>query len=133
MTTSAGTGSEGFYNADGSLQDIKVKALARSYLQYTQGDLNSMSFDINTADFQAVFTLKTKISSPSVLFFSEEYWYQNGITFDLYDVETSNLLVKYTDYWVDETQANFIQFAVTNSAYDGKQVQIKASPLSQTQ
>lgn len=37
LTTSAGTGSEGFYNADGSLQDWKVKALARSYLMATQG------------------------------------------------------------------------------------------------
>jgi hypothetical protein len=28
LTTSAGTGSEGFYNNDGTLQDGKVKALA---------------------------------------------------------------------------------------------------------
>ena len=32
LTTSAGTGSEGFYNADGSLQGWKAKALSRSYL-----------------------------------------------------------------------------------------------------
>lgn len=31
LTTSAGTGSEGFWNQDGTLQDYKVKALARSY------------------------------------------------------------------------------------------------------
>ena len=35
LTTSAGTGSEGFYNKDGSLQSWKVKALARSYLMTT--------------------------------------------------------------------------------------------------
>lgn len=35
LTTSAGTGSEGFYNADGSLQTSKVKALTRTYLMYT--------------------------------------------------------------------------------------------------
>lgn len=35
LTTSAGTGSEGFYNDDGSLQEIKVKALARTYNLYT--------------------------------------------------------------------------------------------------
>jgi len=41
LTTSAseGNGSEGFYNNDGTLQDWKVKALARSYLQFTQGVL----------------------------------------------------------------------------------------------
>ena len=32
LTTSAGTGSEGFWEADGTLQAWKVKALARSYL-----------------------------------------------------------------------------------------------------
>ena len=41
LTTSAGTGSEGFYNQDGSLQEWKAKALARSYLQYTQGVLTA--------------------------------------------------------------------------------------------
>jgi endoglycosylceramidase len=35
LTTSAGTGSEGFYNSDGTLQDWKVKALTRSYLMAT--------------------------------------------------------------------------------------------------
>ena len=35
LTTSAGTGSEGFYNFDGTLQTKKVKALTRTYLQYT--------------------------------------------------------------------------------------------------
>jgi len=35
LTTSASTGSEGFYNQDGSLLAWKVKALARTYLMYT--------------------------------------------------------------------------------------------------
>lgn len=35
LTTTAGTGSEGFYNKDGSLQDKKVKALSRTYMQRT--------------------------------------------------------------------------------------------------
>jgi len=37
LTTSAGTGSEGFYNEDGTLQDWKVKALSRTYVMLTQG------------------------------------------------------------------------------------------------
>lgn len=32
LTTSAGDKSEGFYNKDGSLQQGKVKALARTYI-----------------------------------------------------------------------------------------------------
>lgn len=39
LTTSAGTGSEGFYNTDGSLQQHKVMAISRSYMPYTQGRL----------------------------------------------------------------------------------------------
>ena len=37
ITTTAGDQAEGFYNKDGTLQDWKVKALARSYMQRTQG------------------------------------------------------------------------------------------------
>ena len=32
LTTTAGTGSEGFYNVDGSLQQKKLKALTRTYV-----------------------------------------------------------------------------------------------------
>lgn len=35
LTTTASTGAEGFYEHDGTLQNWKVKALARTYLQYT--------------------------------------------------------------------------------------------------
>lgn len=35
FTTTAGTGTEGFYNFDVSLQEKKVKALARSYMPFT--------------------------------------------------------------------------------------------------
>lgn len=35
LTTSAGTGSEGFYDKNGTLQEDKVKALSRTYLQAT--------------------------------------------------------------------------------------------------
>lgn len=35
VTTTAGNSSEGFYENDGSLQQKKVKALARTYLKAT--------------------------------------------------------------------------------------------------
>lgn len=83
LTTSAGTGSEGFWNQDGTLQDYKVKALARSYLPYTQGTLSSMKFDTNTAHFKAEFTFSgaTKAAETSV-YLNKEYWYPNG--YDIY-------------------------------------------------
>lgn len=39
LTTSAGDRSEGFYDKDGTLQTDKVKALARTYVRYAQGDI----------------------------------------------------------------------------------------------
>ena len=79
LTTSAGTGSEGFWNQDGSLQDYKVKALARSYLPYTQGKLSHMFFDTNTAFLSAQFTFSdaSKDSETSV-YLNKEFWYPDG-------------------------------------------------------
>lgn len=61
LTTSAGTGEEGFYNADGSLQDWKVKALSRSYLRYTQGTLTKNHFNTKTGVFDAEFTADASV------------------------------------------------------------------------
>lgn len=44
LTTSAGSGSEGFYNKDGSIQGNKVKALGRTYVKYAQGTILKSKF-----------------------------------------------------------------------------------------
>lgn len=69
FTTTAKTGSEGFFNPDGSIQSWKVKALARSYVTNTQGTLSSMNFNVETAEFEAEFVLNASLSS-SVLYLS---------------------------------------------------------------
>jgi endoglycosylceramidase len=74
LTTSAGTGSEGFYNQDGSLQEWKAKALARSYPMFTQGVLKTLNFDTETASLDFTFTLDMKIKAPTVIFQNDEYW-----------------------------------------------------------
>ena len=68
ITTQAGTGSEGFYNDDGSLQGWKVKALTRSYLQFTQGVLTHQYFNTETASLEASFTIKTAIGAPTIIY-----------------------------------------------------------------
>ena len=78
LTTSAGTGSEGFWNQDGSLQDYKVKALARSYLPQTQGRLSAMTFNTDDATFRAKFTYSASSAAASVAYLNNEYWYTNG-------------------------------------------------------
>jgi hypothetical protein len=84
LTTSASEGSvggEGFYNGDGTLQEYKVKALARSYMQYTQGVLTKQSFDVDTSEFNVEFTAKTSIEAPSVAYLSSDYYYEDGFSF----------------------------------------------------
>ena len=76
LTTSAGTGSEGFWNQDGTLQDYKVKALARSYLPVTQGVLTSQQFDTATAAFKAEFTYSDLATGATSAYLNQEYWYQ---------------------------------------------------------
>merc|ERR1712166_683669 len=61
-SASAGTGNEGFYNNDGSLQTWKVKALARSYMMATQGEpaLSGTTFNSDTSAFSATYTVNGK-------------------------------------------------------------------------
>ena len=126
FTTSAGTGSEGFYNMDGSLQDKKIKALSRSYLPYTQGRLTSLKFHADTGDFAAAFVVDTTIAEPSVLFVSEEFWFKdakkviglthNGVQLASEQVEIRNEGVYYYFQVLDEKlNGETLQVAVTPS------------------
>ena len=78
LTTSAGVGAEGFYNKDGSLQEWKVKALARSYLMVTQGVPTFQGFNTYTGVFRAEFTVDTSIDAPTVVYLNEQFYYPNS-------------------------------------------------------
>ena len=78
------TGGEGFY-FNNSLQVGKVKALARTYIQYYQGVPELIKFDSKTGYFEANFTLMPNVKEASVLFASREYYYPNGITIQVYN------------------------------------------------
>lgn len=68
ITTSAGKSSEGFYNFDGSLEQVKVKALVRTYVKAAQGLITKMHFDTKTAVFEALIKVDTSINQPTVIF-----------------------------------------------------------------
>ena len=112
LTTSAGSASEGFYNKDGSLQNQKVKALARTYMLATQGVPKSMNFETSNAEFTSVFTVNTSIKEPTVIYYSTEYWYPHG--FDLIVSDATKNLIPETDYTLDQTKDNYLQIIVTN-------------------
>lgn len=76
FTSIARENPEGFWNQDGSLQEYKVKALARSYMPFTQGNLTSVKFDPSTAAFTAEFVYSDAAKADTVVYLNQEYWYE---------------------------------------------------------
>jgi endoglycosylceramidase len=95
LTTSAGTGSEGFYNdSDGTLQTGKVKALSRSYVKAAQGTTKSMKFDTETGNFEAIVELDLSIEKPTLVHAHQDStvdysWYPHGINVNVTSVDTN--------------------------------------------
>ena len=127
LTTSAGTGSEGFYNNDGTLQEGKVKALTRSYMMSTQGILSSMQFSTETSNFEARFEVNTDIKLPSVLYYNQQYYYTQGLNFVLYNAKDV-VLTEGKDYTLDLTQPNYAKFTVINAALNGQTITAQVTP-----
>jgi endoglycosylceramidase len=128
LTTSAGTGSEGFYNKDGSLQTLKVKALSRTYAQATQGKIVSQTFDSKTGDYTLKFTLDTSNipSAPTQIHALHTpvhgmSWYPNGVDYDVSladgtKVEKGHVLVQEAD--------NTTYFLFDTDEFNGQEITI---------
>jgi len=121
VTTTAGTGSEGFYNKDGSLQHAKVKALSRSYMQRTQGTLLAMNFNSTSTAFKAIFEADTSIDAPSQLYLNQEYWYQNKYELAFYDLQTKKAIKPQKMYKKEDT---FLFFQFTDKKMHGRKVAV---------
>jgi len=122
LTTSAGTGSEGFYNEDGTLQEGKVKALTRTYLMAAQGELSSMQFDTETGNFEGRFVVNTNIDQPTILYYNSEYWYSTGFTLVLYNGQDD--ILSASDFTVDFSQPNYARFTLTNPSLNGQTITV---------
>ncbi len=128
LTTTAGTGSEGFYNEDGTLQDAKVASLARPYLPYSQGTLESVNYNMTTKVLNATFTLDTTIKAPTVVYFNQEYTYLSGITLTLFS-STGAVLVEGSDFTIDRaSEDNYWKVQVTKETYHKQTVTLILSP-----
>ena len=102
ITTSAGSTSEGFYENDGTLQTKKVKALTRSYMKSAQGTPLSMNFNSTSGEFTATYELDHSIKAPTVIYKSDDFYYQDGYTVEVYN-----------DYGIDLMEQNSV--SVTQS------------------
>ena len=76
--TTTGSSTEGLFNKDGSVQTNKVKALTKTYLKATQGQVKSMKFDVETGFFTATYKLDSSITAPTELYFHSKYFYPQG-------------------------------------------------------
>lgn len=121
--TTSGEFFESFYHQDGTLQAYKLKALSRTYLPYTQGQLLSMKFDVSSVTFRASFTVNTSIPQPSVIYYSTEYWFPHGFSIKVTDGNGSGLAM-YTDYSLDISEENYAKLRIINPKYDGTQINI---------
>ena len=131
LTTSAGTGSEGFYNQDGSLQEWKAKALARSYLMYTQGALTSQHFDTETAALNATFVVDTSIKAPTVIYQNTEYWCtaQDGCACSYFDHDEGVQLD--ASQFKESFEDQITNFTVHDHKLNGKSISVSCAQSSE--
>lgn len=127
MTTTAQTTSEGFYNHDGSLQENKVKALARTYVQYAQGETQKLKFSTTDGTFETSIKVDTSISAPTQIFASlntsKSYcWYPKG-----YDISITSAGSVKPVYTTSEHD-NRILITVTNKEFNGQVLDVKITP-----
>ena len=101
FTTSCIDNQEGLFDADGSLQEFKVKGLTRTYVQAFQGEGIYMNFNKETKNFQTKFKLNKTLDSPTVIYFNKELNYRNG-----YNILTSR------KSFIDDSEENLLKIKI---------------------
>jgi endoglycosylceramidase len=84
-TTTANPELEGMFNPDGSIQDVKQRALTRTYIQKFQGKPISNKFYPTSATYVASFMYDSEAQGPTVLYHNKDYFYPSGYTLRLFD------------------------------------------------
>lgn len=104
--TTAGSTIEGFYDSNGDLEELKVKALTRTYAQAYQGIPTKLSFNTETNKFVTVYTLSPSVNAPTVIYLNQAMNYPNGYNISI--VNSLNLQP------VVSTTGNFISILYKN-------------------
>lgn len=80
---------QGFYDLDGQVQWLKVRALSRPYQRKTQGYLTEMKFDIQTSKFESIFYYDS-LSTHAIteIFINKHLWYdEQGFNIRIFEAE----------------------------------------------
>ena len=123
-TTTAAENEEGIFNDDGTIQNIKEKALSRTYIQYFQGLPLEMFFNDNTSEFLARFKYYKDINESSVLYFNKDLNYKDGYELDITD-DNGN---KIQELDIEE-KGNYIYFKINRNTDEDLIVKVTLSPL----
>lgn len=109
-TTSAYEHSEGMFQEDGTPQDVKVKALTRSYIQVYQGKPVSSQFDAETGLYSGSYYLDETVLAPSILYLNTERFYPEGFSVRLFNDKNKNY-----DAYAKIVDNNYVHFFISNS------------------
>ena len=123
-TTTAAENEEGIFNDDGSIQNIKEKALSRTYIQYYQGIPLEVNFNDDTSDFYAMFKYDKNIKEPSILYLNKDLNYKDGYDLKITD-ENGN---KIEDCDLKE-EDNYISFKINRNNEEDLIVKVTVTPL----
>ena len=69
---------QGLYNADGDLQEGKLRSLQRTYFQSYQGTPGYSKFDPDSGDIVAHFYYDSNVRNHSTIYLNKEDYYPNG-------------------------------------------------------
>ena len=123
-TTTAAENEEGIFNDDGTIQNIKEKALSRTYIQYYQGLPLEVFYNDDTSEFLARFEYDGNIDEPSVIYLNKDLNYKDGYELEISD-DNGNKIEEITL----EEKGNYIYFKINRNKEENLIVKVSLSPL----
>lgn len=117
---------EGVFNTDGTIQEIKEKALSRGYVQYYQGKPIDFQFNENSStDFDTSFEFNSTITEPSILYYNKDFFYKDGYVIEVIDDESKEDLIESKKVEIKEDVVNYISINCNKELLaDGTKVRV---------
>jgi hypothetical protein len=126
FTTTGGT-REGMFNSDGTPQDLKLKAIARTYAHAFQGTPSQMYFSTTDGSFYTEWEVDAAITEPTEIYMNKAIWYSQGFKAVASDATSASDKVT----WETKDGENYMQ-VVYDADYlqsvDGQKARVLLTP-----
>ncbi len=100
--------------------------MARTYLMLTQGAPELNSFNMDTAEFKAKFTVDVNITEPTRIYYSSEYYYPNGTKTDF---SSGGVALKEVEQYTVVRSDQYYDILITDRALQGKVIEVSLVAL----